>query len=453
MNHIMLRREFGLSEAKQHETLTSVFIYVPVVVFVPFMVLMVVFGNTIALIFLVPLYVLRFLMWTTFFRAPVPLDDDPKEVRKSKLHQLKHATTNYQIMCLGSIFVVAWLSVRAVYFVNRVMPSSGSPCGRSSCTSDPSEKSGDVPPAVYNPAGYFNDMRSFDHHGVKSYMYCNFGSSCRWADSTGESVTTYLPHDEADGERCTIPKSEDCGKYNKLSAEELKIKHNAVVADKHEGLATKCVDDYPDPGSGLGLGYSKCRKGDDGLGVVPCPGNVDDAINGTRRGKIVCSTCAKYENTKRTLIGGKKSTIPDWRHADVACLPQKHAGSFLCKLACPHESESIDTTDLVVSMVLHFVSIAEAFTCWWLGRQYANQIKSILEWDVPAPPPEKAMEEAASPHQPGAADTADEPDAASGGGEELSTLGAGKRLLRVRGMRLRIPSLVVQAHGDVHETH
>ena len=252
-----------------------------------------------------------------------------------------------------TVLVVGVLSLRPVFFYSQVAGWGSSPCGRSSCTRDTSlSLLTAVPPVVYNPNGYFpaGEHQAFDATGATSYVFCDFGDACRWADDNRQEVRTY-----------------------ELLAGGCEVNYDAPMEDE-TGFITQRLEDYPNPGLGVRLGWSPCRRANDQGGTSECRGqrrqatcapestgsdcNSTVASKRVWTGKRVCATCATYEDAFLSLWGAIDG-YPTFADPDTTCIPKADRSVNVWCFICPGRDETVDKGDLEAILWFNGVFVLE----------------------------------------------------------------------------------------------
>jgi hypothetical protein len=335
--------------------------------------------NNVYAFFYLPVMIIRAYIWTTLS----PSDEDIRQWAKNTSSRCDWtdlyysywfpSLSSYMQICGWTIFVVALLSIRTTYYYGQIAGWGTSPCGESSCNRNTSYAlRTSIPPTMYNPTGWFprGEERAYDELGLSSYIFCDFREHCRWADDTKEEVKTY-----------------------ELLTGGCMVNYDQVVPNE-QGFITKRAEDYPNPGIGVRMGWSACRRANDQGGTGECRGNYRQtrcpiqsnnlecnttiSINRYWKGKQVCSVCALYRNAYKSLIGGVNG-LPEFKDPEMECAPKPDASINPWCFVCPGDNEAIDLPTLKKRMYTQLVLILEPFVCMALITAYVFSRRSSLD--------------------------------------------------------------------------
>ena len=267
-------------------------------------------------------------------------------------YRTSKGTALYLQACIWQIFFVSLLLIRPVWFYNMVSGTANSPCGKSSCSRDADFNmyTGDYK-QIYNPAGWFptGEYEKYDKTGTTDYTFCDFGEACRWADHNMGTIQLY---EEMTNPQCTPNYDKP---VDRTKDDQSTIKNS---------VATKRLEDYHSPGTGILGGFYACKKDPK---EVACPGNIQEADPITRKlsGRRVCSVCGHYKDSYKAVIGVEDSFgHPDkWANPDIECAAKADGSVNVWCFICPSQNESTNVDDLTAIVVLNAALIAEAFIC------------------------------------------------------------------------------------------
>jgi len=178
------------------------------------------------------------------------------------------------------VLILLLLNIRPLYTWGEVSGwrVTGSPCGWSSCSRNQSA----LFYGVYNPNGWFphGSDHEYDSNHVDRYTFCNYRSSCRWCDTTNETIQGYNLWHQSSLLNFDDPSDPD---------DELQ-----------GGYASQRPQDYP-CGIGLAFGWAPAERVSQS---ALCPGNMlttgPTVVDGETRqiyglGREICSVCHLYE--------------------------------------------------------------------------------------------------------------------------------------------------------------
>ena len=322
------------------------------------------FGGLYWLLYL-PIFIVRGGLWAFTGLGKCKTDS----LWKLFSYAVSKTTASYLQACIWQIFIVVLLVIRPIWFYQMVTGRGNSPCGKSSCSRDSDFNlwTGNYN-QIYNPAGWFptGEYSSYDKLGTTDYVFCDFGESCRWADNNKENIVRYT---EMTNPQCTPNFDEP---MNDAVDDETK---------KSKSVATKRLEDYPNPGVGILGGFDACQKNPS---QVACPGNIQGAAPITTKlsGRRVCSVCGHYKDTYKAVLGvpDEFGHAPIWANPDIECAPKPDGSVNVFCMLCPARTETTDESELLTIIVLNICLVAEAFVCMVIvARGVLNSTKELCE--------------------------------------------------------------------------